>query len=126
MNDEATASAIARLEEERCRALVTHDYAALAELVADDVVHIHTTGMIDTKASYLAGVEHRLEFLTVKRLDLPVRRYGDVAIATGRLDQTIRVRATMQEVEMKIVTTQAWMLQNGKWRQNSFHASNLA
>jgi ketosteroid isomerase-like protein len=124
MNDAATAAEIKRLEERRCRVLVARDYAVLADLVADDLVHIHATGMVDDKASYLAGVEQRLDFLKVERKDLTVRRYGDVAVATGSLHQTILVRATKQELEMKIVTTQVWVLQDGNWRQSSFQATN--
>jgi len=126
MNDAATVTEIERLEERRCRVLVARDYAVLADLVADDLVHIHATGMVDDKASYLAGVEQRLDFLKVERKDLTVRRYGDVAVATGSLHQTILVRATKQEHEMKIVTTQVWVLQDGNWRLSSFQATNLS
>ena len=125
MSDKTTIAEIRRLEEARCQFLNDHDHAALGDLVGDDLVHIHTTGMVDDKGSYLAGVRDRLEFRDVRRQDLIVRTYGDVAVATGRLHQTVRVRATQQELNMKIMTTQVWVRRDGAWRQASFHATNL-
>lgn len=125
MSDEATIAEIRRLEDRRCRALNEHDHATLADLIGDDLVHIHTTGMVEDKAAYLAGVRDRLEFRDVERQDLTVRAYGDVAVATGRLHQTVRVRATQRELNMKIITTQIWVRRDGNWRQSSFQATNL-
>jgi ketosteroid isomerase-like protein len=125
MNDEATIVEIRRLEDTRCRALNEQDHAGLGDLIDDDLVHVHTTGIVEDKAAYLAGVRDRLEFRDVEREDLTVRAYGDVAVATGRLHQTVRVRATQREMNMKIMTTQVWVRRDGAWRQTSFHATNL-
>jgi hypothetical protein len=126
MSDETTVAEIRRLEDARCRALNEHNHAALDDLIGDDLVHIHTTGMVEDKTAYLAGVRDRLEFRDVERKDLTVRAYGDVAVATGQLHQTVRVRATQRELNMKIVTTQVWVRRDGAWRQTSFHATNLS
>jgi hypothetical protein len=125
MSDEATIAEIRRLEDARCQLLNEQDHAALGDLIGDDLVHIHTTGMVEDKAAYLAGVRDRLEFRDVRRQDLTVRAYGDVAVATGRLHQIVRVRATQRELNMKIITTQVWVRRDGAWRQTSFHATNL-
>jgi len=41
------------LEQERRRALVEEDYSRVAELFADDLVYVHTTGLVQDKADYL-------------------------------------------------------------------------
>jgi len=122
MTDTDTIANIKALEAARCRALVANDIAALAALLADDLVHIHTTGVVETKAEYLAGVEKRLQFLSAERRDLAVRVYDSLAVATGRLDQTVRVRATGQERRLEAVTTQVWRNAGGRWLICSFHA----
>jgi ketosteroid isomerase-like protein len=122
MTDTDTIAKITSLEAARCRALVANDLPALAALLSEDLVHVHTTGAVENKAQYLAGVEKRLQFLSAERRDLAVRVYGGIAIATGRLDQAVRVRATGQERRLEAVTTQVWRNVDGRWLICSFHA----
>jgi len=121
MTDDAIAQ-IRKLEESRSRALVENDLPALAALLSDDLVHIHTTGLVENKAEYLAGVEKRLQFLSVERGEMKIRVYGTVAVATGRLDQAVRIRATGQERRLEALTTQVWRKSDGRWLICSFHA----
>jgi ketosteroid isomerase-like protein len=120
----AVEAKIRRLENERCRALMAGNLKALAALVDDDLVHIHASGRTDTKAEYLRGVEERFVFHDTVRSDLAIRVYGDIAIATGGLKQTVRIVATSEDRTMNIVTTQVWRLRDGSWRQVSFQATN--
>ncbi|HEY5209356.1 MAG TPA: nuclear transport factor 2 family protein [Stellaceae bacterium] len=115
---------IERLEHERCRVLMARDLAALAALVDEDLVHIHASGRIETKAEYLRGVEQRFVFRDVARQDLVVRVYGDIAVATGGLTQLVEIVGTPEERRMKAVVTQVWRLRDGAWRQISFQATN--
>lgn len=121
MSDDAIAQ-IRKLEEKRSQALLAADLGALSALMADDLVHIHTTGVVETKAQYLAGVQNRLQFLAANRRDYAVRVYGDVAVATGRLDQTVKIKASGQERKLEAVTTQVWRKSGGSWVICSFHA----
>lgn len=122
---------IAQCEQQRCDALVKGDIAALEKLLTQDLVHIHANGQGEDLPSYLNTVAQNLEFLTVQRVNLKVRASNtalNVAVATGELKQTIRVRANGQQVDMRIVTTQVWQRDeaNGQWKQSSFHATNIA
>ena len=40
-------------EERRTRAMAASDVAALAEFIDDDCRYVHSSGAVDTKASYL-------------------------------------------------------------------------
>ena len=121
MSDDAIAQ-IRKLEEKRSQLLLAADLAGLSALLSDDLVHIHTTGVVETKAQYLAGVQNRLQFLAANRRDYNERVYGDVAVATGRLDQTVKIKATGQERKLEAVTTQVWRKSGGSWVICSFHA----
>jgi ketosteroid isomerase-like protein len=118
-------SEIERLERERCRAVMARDLNSLAALVDDDLVHIHASGRIDTKAEYLAGVEKRFVFRNVARQDLVVRVYGDIAVATGGLKQDVEIVGTAEKRHMQAVVTQIWRRREGAWRQTSFQATNM-
>jgi ketosteroid isomerase-like protein len=124
MNNDVTLE-IERLERERCRELMARDVGAVAALVDDDLVHIHASGRVDTKAEYLRGVEERFVFRNVARQDLVVRVYGDIAVATGGLTQTVEVVGTPEKRQMRAVVTQVWRRRDGAWRQVSFQATNV-
>lgn len=121
---EAVKSEIERLESERCRAVMARDLPALATLVDDDLVHIHASGRVENKAQYLAGIEKRFVFRDVARQNLTIRVYGDIAVATGGLTQTVEVVGTPQIIQMKAVVTQVWRSRDGAWRQIAFQATN--
>jgi ketosteroid isomerase-like protein len=125
MTDDAITE-IKRQEAARGRALVSADWPALAALVADDVVHIHATGQIDDKAQYMEGLRTKFEFIKVERDSLHVRCYGDFAIATGILTQTIRLKGPGTVLEMRAATTQTWIQKGNRWVQNSFQATRIA
>ncbi len=119
------AAEIKSLEDQRVQALLANDLEKLSALVAEDVVHIHTTGKVENKAEYLNGVKTRLEFLKIDRPDLKVRVVGDVAVATGALNQEVRVRASGAILDIKAVATQVWVKQAGGWVQTSFQATRV-
>jgi ketosteroid isomerase-like protein len=119
-------STIRDLERQRCQALIAGDIDALEKLLADTVVHVHTDGRIDDRASFLALVRDRLDYLTVTRGDLTVLELGDVALATGPIEQLVRIRATGQTHPMRFITSQVWRRADVGWRQVSFQATNLA
>jgi len=122
MNEEAE---IRGAEAARIASLLTGDHDKLASLLADDLVHIHANGLRDSKASYLASVSEKLDFLQMKRPELQIRLSGDVAIVTGTLNQTLRIRDTGAVIEMQAVATQVWVKNSGAWQQNTFHATRL-
>lgn len=125
MSAEAEAT-IRKLEEARCLALTSADYAALSDLLADDLVHVHANGLSEGKAAYLAGIAEKLEFLSVARPDLTVRVHDGVALATGPMVQTVRIKANGATVEMQAQATIVWRQDGGKWRICSFQATNVA
>jgi ketosteroid isomerase-like protein len=122
-----TVAEITQLENARGAALMAADWPALAALIADDVVHIHANGHSEDKVQYLSSVQTKLEFIKVKRVSLYVRCAGNVAVATGVLDQTVRIKEPGTVVDMHVATTQTWIRQSdGHWAQSSFQATNIA
>lgn len=113
-------------EDERRRALVVGDMAALAELVTDDLVHVHTTGNVHNKAQLLEHAGGFLEFLNVERGPLTIRRIGpDAAVMTGPMTNTVRRRGVDERVTVRAFVTQVWIRCDGAWRIASFHAVRL-
>lgn len=125
MTEASVKQEIIRLEQARCRALVEADIDLLEKLVSDDVVHVHANGKADDKAAYLRMVDKQIRFLDASRERLDVRVYGDLAVATGNLAQTIEMKESSHRIAMHIMTTQVWAKRDGAWQQVSFQATNL-
>lgn len=125
-HQEAFEAALRAREDERRVALVADDMAALAELVTDDLVHVHTTGNVHGKAQLLDHAGRFLEFLNVERGPLTIRRIGpDAAVMTGPMTNTVRRRGIDEQVTVRAFVTQVWVRRDGVWRIASFHAVRL-
>jgi hypothetical protein len=52
--------------------MLAFDYAALDEILSDDVRYIHSTGVVETKAAYFHGMRQGLY------------EYGDIRVLSGQ------------------------------------------
>lgn len=126
MADKSIENEIRRLETARCRALVAGNISEVESLVGDDLVHIHGNGKVDNKTSYIRMMALDVRFLRAERTQLDVRVYGDVAVATGPLQQSIQPTGSDQRINLHIMTTQVWRQAAGAWKLVSFQATNIA
>lgn len=87
------------LEQERRRALVEEDYPRVAELFADDLVYVHTTGLVQGRADYLEYAKSAVQYLGIERGELLIRFYGEhLAVMTGTQCNTLRKRGGDQSM----------------------------
>lgn len=124
MSHAADEAALQALEAQRGAALVERDQAVLEQLFADDLVHIHTTGIQQNKTEVINHAMNVLHFLEVTRQNLKIRFYGaDVAIMTGGMINTMHLYATPDKVlTTEALVTQVWIRSADSWQQVSFHA----
>lgn len=125
MSIDAIKSEITALENQRMQCLMKKDWTALAAMIADDYVHIHATGLIDDKASYLEGAKTKLEFQRVERKSLNISVEGDVVITTGVVDQTLKIIGPDTVVDLGMAATQVWVKRDGRWLIRNFQNTRL-
>lgn len=115
------------LEAERCRYLVDEDYEHLAGLLSERLIHTHTRGNVDDRASYLRYVAGVIELLDVQRSDLRTLPVGDRAVVLhGRQVNRARKRGETDEVTIESMVTQVFEREaDGRWRLVVFQASPL-
>ncbi len=117
------------LAAERARrdALVGDDMAAFALLIADDVTHVHTTGIVQDKAALLGHAGGFLRFINIERHDLKVRVIEeDHAVMTGGMTNTVARRGHDERVEVQAFVTQVWERRDGRWQIVNFQATRLS
>lgn len=120
---EGVIAAVIERECERRTALVEDDMARLAQLLTDDLVHVHTTGIVHDKNALLHHAGQFLRFHNVIRDDLLVRVLAtDVAVMTGGMTNVVGRRGTEERVTVEAFVTQVWVLRKDQWQIASFHA----
>lgn len=72
------------VERKRFAAQVNKDYIALEQILADDLVYVHSSGNTDTKASFIQSIkEGKSVYNAIDVKELKVRFYGNYAVING-------------------------------------------
>jgi len=117
------AAEILRLDEARRAALIAGDLATLDRLLADDLVHVHGTGLPDGKAHYFQDLRETFEFVEIRRGETEVRLYGEAAVVTGPMVHKVRLRADGSMVEMAAYGIQIWECRAPGWQLVFYQAT---
>lgn len=124
--DENLHAILVAREAERRDALVTDDMSRFADLIADDIVHVHTTGNVQDKVALLGHAGGFLKFLDIQRGPLTIRRLSrDVAVMTGAMTNIVKRRDHDERVTVNAFVTQVWVRRALGWQIASFHAVRL-
>ncbi len=106
---------ILQLEEQRYAAMLAGDVAALERLLDDELSYTHSNGVVDTKASYIAGVREKLwEYKSISRENERVVLRGDAALVHCRLRIELLVRGTPRKVDANVLGV--WVRSGTEWR----------
>ena len=93
----ADIQALLAVEALRQQALVTAATALLATLLADELLHIHSTGMAHNKTQLLQHGSRMGGFVAIDRPLPDIRLCGDVAILSGETRNTVRLLESGEE-----------------------------
>lgn len=97
-----TAKEALRAEDSRYAAQTGGDFTALAKLTGEDLVYIHSSALLDNKASYIESQRSgKVKYRTMKRSDVSVRTYGCVALITGLGNFDVTVDGKEFSVEIR-------------------------
>ena len=95
--DEALAA-----EDARYAAQMGDDYGALQKLLGNDLVYVHSSAVVDTKASYIDSMKSgTVKYRVMRRSDVTVRTYGCVAIISGLGNFDVTVKGQDMAVEIR-------------------------
>jgi len=114
---------IAAAEQSLYRAIIAQDFAALRELLADDVVYIHSTAVAESKDAYLDGVRDGLyDYAAIDSRDVTLRILGDAAIQTGTVVMSVGARSE-PKTPITLLFTLVWKREQRGWRLWQRHAT---
>lgn len=108
-------ASILALDKQWSDAIIKGDTATLDNLLADNLVYAHATGIVDTKTSYLAKIKERRQVYKSFEQHKPiVNIYKDSAVTFSY----VRVTGTNQAgiFDDKVMLIHFWVKQNNSWR----------
>ena len=118
----AAEQAVRQVEDRRIKAMIDDDFATLEAVLADDLTYGHSSGVVDTKASYIETLRSgKTKYLTFDRTPSVVRLYGDTAIVTGTATLSLRG----QPAPFTLRYTLAYVLREGQWRMVAWQSTRL-
>lgn len=119
---DATAQTLTSLEEKWVTGLVKSDTTTLNSILSDTYVDTDEHGQRNDKQGLLSVLKSGdLKLESIKLSNMQVYQYSDAAVVTGTTVQVGNFKG--QALPSKIVFTDTFVRQNGKWRAVASHRS---
>lgn len=119
----APEAAVRALEQARLEALERHDVDAVESLLAADLVHVHATGQVENKQDFIAHLR-ALPRRTARR-SLDIRIFGETAVLTGEVVNTLVRPGRTEPESISMYVTQVAHKRGDDWLFVSFQATRL-
>lgn len=90
------ANAVLAAEEARLAAMRANDAKKLAPILAEDMVYVFSSSIVEDKAGYLMGIDHgTMKYDNDLHIrDVEVRAFADNAVVMGILESSIELYGT--------------------------------
>jgi ketosteroid isomerase-like protein len=111
---EDVSSAIAALEDERYTAMLSGDTETLDRLLDDRLRHVHSSGRVDDKTSWLSSFARLWRYRAIERQDQVIVPVGDSALVFNTLHIEVEVPEGLRKVDARALTV--WSRSSGAWR----------
>jgi hypothetical protein len=107
---------ITQREAELYRAMLAFDYTALDGLLSDEVSYIHSTGVVETKAEYFAGLRQGLyEYGDITIPSGQTRLFDGVAMTTGVMEMLVGAKGSAKGT-IRLQHVLIWRREASTWR----------
>jgi hypothetical protein len=107
---------IAKREAELYQAMLAFDYSALDDILSDDVSYIHSTGVVETKAAYFAGLQQGLyEYGDITIRSVETRVFGSAAMTTGVMEMLVGAKGSIKST-IRLQHVLIWRQDGGTWK----------
>ena len=103
------------LEDQRLAAMVARDFGALEKLVHEDLLYTHSSGVTDTKASWLESMKAgKTRYKSAACSERQVRFFGEVALVRGKA--AIEAEINGQPRSLRLFFLNAWTRTPQGWK----------
>ena len=119
-----TEAAVLATQTERFRAIVAADLETLDEILASDLVYVHSHGGVDSKAEFIESLASgRVDYHELNPSNVQVRVYESTAVVNG--DVSLRVTAGVQEHQVSMRFTEVYVYNDQRWQLVSWQSTQI-
>lgn len=123
--DSRVTETVVQAEQALYRAMIAQDFPNLEALLADGLSYIHSTGVVEPKREYLAGVANGLyEYESIESHDVVTCAHGDIVVQTGTVEMSVGARGQPKEV-LRLLFTLLWTRTTGGWQLSRRQATRI-
>ena len=117
---------ILRLETERFKAMINKDSIKLDKILANDLLYIHSNGMIDSKTTLIRNImTGKLEYLEIDVQQSDIRTHSQTAWIHGSARVKVRNGINTPEVEFYIRYLDIYKKHEGTWQLVAWQSARL-
>jgi hypothetical protein len=124
-NNSAGQETIRQREDTLYAAMIALDYATFDDLLSDDLSYIHSTGVVESKAGYLAGLRQGLyEYASITRRDGGTQVFATCAVTRGMIDMMVGATGSAKAM-IRLQHVLVWVRQGATWRLTLRQATRI-
>ncbi len=118
-------TAILRADDARIAAMKSGDKAALEKLLSDDLHYGHSSGVVDTKASFIEALAtKKTRYLVYEPENRAVTFPApDIALMSGKA--SVKVVSERGEMQAVLGYLAVWRLEQGNWKFLAWQSGRL-
>ncbi|MFM0503211.1 MULTISPECIES: nuclear transport factor 2 family protein [Paraburkholderia] len=106
---------VQQLEDARYAAMVSKDIPTLERLLDDKLIYMHSTGVADTKSSYIEGLRTGIwDYHGIDRTEPQYQVDGDIVLVFGKLAIRMITRGVFKAFESRALAV--WVRKPEGWR----------
>jgi len=115
---------IEKVERARFQAWLQKDVPALKQVIADDVVYCHSTGVCQNKAELIdfitggASVYRAMDVIEIKP-----KQFGETVVLNGKLDMKVEQGGKVQQFQ--VIYTDMYVMRDGRWQLVRWQSTRL-
>lgn len=119
------AEKIIELDRQRMAAMGSRDIPELDRLIADDLIYVHSSARLDTKASLIGAMESGATvYRSVVPSDVVAQDLGDAVVLTGVA--AIDVTSGGNAMSFRVRFVDVYAKRGGTWQMVTWQSTKLA
>lgn len=124
--DDSRLAVLRVADDERVASMLAADRSRLDAVLGDDLRYAHSSGVVDTKASFIDALSAgRTKYLS---LNYDERNFTfpapGIALMTGRVEAKVQNATGVNEMALSFLAV--WREENGRWRFLAWQSARLS
>jgi len=117
--------AVKAADEKWAASVVAQDFDALDDILHDDLIYAHSTGIIESKSEYLGKLKSgRQRYDAIDHHETTIRVFGDAAVAHSIV--TMKGATAGEPFDNKLMMIHTWVKDGDEWRLAAHQTTRLA